>query len=69
MTHARFSLRRPDSICLALDRGSGPFDLDLSQLDFIDASGLRVLVQAYKYAERRGRVLGLVNVPARGPGP
>jgi anti-anti-sigma factor len=52
-------------IRLALDSGSGPLDLDLSQLEFIDASGLRVLVQAYKQAALRGRVLGLVNVPAR----
>ena len=54
-----------DGIRLAIDSGSGPLDLDLSQLEFIDASGLRVLVQAYKHAGRRGRTLGLVNVPAK----
>jgi ABC-type transporter Mla MlaB component len=53
-----------DGIRLAIESGSGPLDLDLSQLEFIDASGLRVLVQAYKHAGRRGRPLGLVNVPA-----
>jgi anti-anti-sigma factor len=54
-----------DGIRLAIESGSGPLDLDLSQLEFIDASGLRVLVQAYKHAGRRGRPLGLVNVPAK----
>jgi anti-anti-sigma factor len=54
-----------DGIRLAIDSGSGPLDLDLSQLEFIDASGLRVLVQAHKHAAQRGRTLGLANVPAK----
>jgi anti-anti-sigma factor len=54
-----------DGIRLAIDSGSGPLDLDLGQLEFIDASGLRVLVKAYKRAARRGRRLGLVNVPVK----
>ena len=38
--------------------------LDLSELEFIDSSGLKVLCQAHERAEGEGHVLVLSNVPA-----
>lgn len=38
--------------------------LDLSGVDFIDSSGLRVLVQAHQDRDARGGVLRIVNASA-----
>lgn len=35
--------------------------LDLASLDFIDSTGLSVLVRAHQQAQEQGRQLGLVN--------
>ena len=49
----------------AVDAGSGPLVLDLSELTALDATGLGVLVGAHRRAGRAGRVLVLRDV--RGP--
>src|SRR5256885_14432656 len=48
----------------------GNVEIDCAGLEFIDSSGLHVLVDVHKALERRGHRLGLRNVggPAR-PGP
>ena len=38
--------------------------LDLAALDFIDCTGIRVLLQAQERADNNGHVLVLANVPA-----
>lgn len=49
----------------ALTSGSGPIIIDLKDLDFIDSTGLSVLVRAHQRAEESGRQLGLVNPGAQ----
>lgn len=36
--------------------------LDLANIDFVDSSGLRVLIEAHQAAEESGRALHLANV-------
>ena len=36
--------------------------LDLAEIDFVDSSGLRVLIEAHQNAEESGRALHLANV-------
>jgi anti-sigma B factor antagonist len=45
----------------ALEEQDGPLLIDLRQLDFIDSTGLSVLVKAHQRAEERGRRFGLVG--------
>ena len=47
----------------ALDDRPPALELDLSELTFIDSSGLRVLVSLSKDAQARGTTLGLRNIP------
>lgn len=42
-----------------LDDGAGDVTLDMSRLDFIDSTGLSVLVGAYKRAQENGRSIVL----------
>jgi anti-sigma B factor antagonist len=49
----------------ALTSGSSPIVVDLEQLDFIDSTGLSVLVRAHQQAQDRGVQLGLVNAGAQ----
>ena len=49
----------------AVDSGSGDLFVDLSAIEFIDASGLGVLVGAHRRAGRFGRRLVLRGVPDR----
>src|SRR5579875_696304 len=39
----------------------GPLIVDLRELEFIDSTGLRVLVKAHQQAEERGRRFGLAG--------
>jgi len=43
--------------------GSGPVIVDLRQLDFMDSTGLSVLVKAHQRAQDDGRRFGLVSGP------
>ena len=49
----------------AVDRGSGDLVVDLRAVDHIDATGLGVLVGAYRRAQRMERRLVLRAVPPR----
>lgn len=49
----------------AVDTGTGDLLVDLAGVQFIDASGLGVLVGAHRRAGRLGRRLVLRNVPDR----
>lgn len=42
----------------------GRIVLDLAELDFIDSTGIRVLLNAQKRAESNGHLLFITNVPA-----
>jgi anti-anti-sigma factor len=44
-------------------RGTGPLVIDLSSLEFIDSTGLSVLINAKRRLHRRGRGLALVCPP------
>lgn len=48
-----------------LTLGRGIVKVDLSELEFIDAAGMRVLLQAHRVARRQGRALLLVGVAPR----
>jgi anti-sigma B factor antagonist len=41
--------------------GASPIIVDLSQLEFMDSTGLSVLVRAHQRAEENGRRFGLIN--------
>jgi anti-anti-sigma factor len=45
----------------ALAATSGPVIVDLRELEFIDSTGLRVLVKAHQQAEKDGRRFGLAG--------
>ena len=47
-----------------LPEGSADINLDMAEVDFIDSSGLRVLIEAHQRAETAGRRLLLVS-PSR----
>jgi anti-sigma B factor antagonist len=49
----------------AVDRGSADLLVDLAGVEFVDASGLGVLVGTHRRAGRAGRRLVLRNVPDR----
>lgn len=49
----------------ALDSGSPLIVIDLKELDFIDSTGLSVLVRAHQRAQESGLELGLVNPGAQ----
>lgn len=49
----------------AVDSGQGDLLVDIGGVDYIDASGLGVLVGAHRRAGRVGRRLVLRNVPER----
>ncbi len=44
--------------------GRGPVLLDLSRVSFLSGAGLRVLLVAYRQAERNGARVALAGVPA-----
>jgi anti-sigma B factor antagonist len=48
-----------------LQLGGGTVAVDLSELAFIDAAGMRVLLEAYKVARRQGRAILLVGAAPR----
>src|SRR5258705_13752261 len=47
----------------ALDGSPSSIMIDLTELSFIDSSGLRVLVSLSKEAQARGASFGLRNIP------
>ncbi len=49
----------------ALESGSEVIVVDLADLDFIDSTGLSVLVRAHQRAQETGLQLGLVNPGAQ----
>lgn len=49
----------------AVDRGEGELVVHLSGLEAVDATGLGVLVGAHRRAQRAGRTLVLLDVPAQ----
>jgi anti-sigma B factor antagonist len=49
----------------ALNSGASVIVLDLASLDFIDSTGLSVIVRAHQQAQESGRELGLVNAAAQ----
>lgn len=49
----------------ALSSGSPTIVLDLRDLEFIDSTGLSVLVRAHQQAQEQGVQLGLVNAGAQ----
>jgi anti-anti-sigma factor len=54
-----------DALHEAVDRGTGDIVVDLRAVDHIDATGLGVLVGAYRRAQRVERRLVLRAVPPR----
>ena len=53
-----------ESVMAAVEAGQPPaIVIDLSQLDFMDSSGLRALVQADQRARKAGRRLAIVPGP------
>lgn len=53
-----------NALAAAVDTGEGELVLDLAALEAVDATGLGVLVGAHRRAQRAGRTLVLVDVPA-----
>jgi anti-anti-sigma factor len=49
----------------ALSSGSALIVIDLESLDFIDSTGLSVLVRAHQQAQETGVQLGLINAGAQ----
>ena len=47
----------------ALRAASGDVDLDLADVDFVDSSGLRVLIESHQLLEARGDTLTIVDPP------
>lgn len=47
----------------ALRAASGSIDLDLAAVDFVDSSGLRVLIESHQLLEARGDTLTIVDPP------
>ena len=45
----------------ALRRAEGSLDLDRAGVDFVDSSGLRVLIEAHQIFEQRGDALTIVE--------
>lgn len=45
----------------ALRTGTGSIDLDLAAVDFVDSSGLRVLIESHQLLEERGDRLTIVD--------
>lgn len=49
------------SLGAALHEGDGSLDLDLAAVEFVDSSGLRVLIEAHQLLEERGDTLTIVD--------
>ena len=49
----------------ATDAGSGDLQVDLHEVELVDATGLGVLIGTHRRADRAGRRLVLVGVPER----
>jgi anti-sigma B factor antagonist len=49
----------------AIDHGHGDLVVDLGRVEFLDGTGLGLLVAAHRRADRRGRRLLLRNPPER----
>jgi anti-sigma B factor antagonist len=45
----------------ALRAGSGSLDLDLAGVEFVDSSGLRILIESHQLLEARGDRLTIVD--------
>lgn len=46
----------------AIEESSGDVTLDLSELTYVDSSGLAVLIEAYKLLAAKGRAITLTGV-------
>lgn len=49
------------SMAAALQRATGSVTLDLADVDFVDSSGLRVLIESHQDLEERGDRLTIAN--------
>lgn len=54
-----------DRLHAAVDDGTGPLVVDLAAVQFVDATGLGMLVGTQRRAEAYGRTLTLRSVPPR----
>lgn len=48
-------------VLMPFPQGASEFEVDMSAVEFIDSSGLRVLIQAHQHAEANGQRLVIAN--------
>ncbi|MDQ1396001.1 MAG: anti-sigma factor antagonist [Acidimicrobiaceae bacterium] len=54
-----------NELAAILEDGSGDIVIDLGEVEFVDSSGLGVLVGGLKRSQQNGRMLRLRNLPAK----